>query len=215
MFSFRLIFFFEKSDRPCDPTDVIVNVALKQGVSEQSKKDQHHSPEVSDLMEARHKELDPDRRRDLSKKLWRALRRQRRKRQEQDLEALVQAGCGHDALRRQLQRQTGIERTMGLRDSQDILRSDQTSICEVFAQFYEDLYCASAGHEVTSNLEQHEDIVTAEEVRKALQKLKAGKTGADDGLVAEMLKTGHEQLVNVIAEFFTHLLQGKLEPKET
>ena len=43
--------------------------------------------------------------------------------------------------------------------------------------------------------------VTVEEIRSAMHKLKNGKTGADDGLVAEMLKTGHEELIQTIEMF--------------
>ena len=41
------------------------------------------------------------------------------------------------------------------------------------------------------------------------------KTGADDGLVAEMLKTGHLGLVDAIAKLFTEILNGHREPPES
>eukprot|EP00959_Pyramimonas_sp_CCMP1952_P233089 4871122-Pyramimonas_sp.AAC.1 len=37
--------------------------------------------------------------------------------------------------------------------------------------------------------------VTVEELRRVLRKFKAGKTGADDGLVAGMVKMDHPGLV--------------------
>ena len=45
--------------------------------------------------------------------------------------------------------------------------------------------------------------MTASEVSEALQKLKNLRTAADDGLVAEMLKTGHSGLLDAMAELFT------------
>ena len=56
--------------------------------------------------------------------------------------------------------------------------------------------------------------ITAEELDTALRKLKQNKTGADDGLVAEMLKTGHRKLLEVIVNFFAHILQRKQPPPE-
>ena len=54
--------------------------------------------------------------------------------------------------------------------------------------------------------------VTVEELASALKRMKGGRTGAEDGLVAEMLQTGHSGLLEIIAEFFTDILAGKLEP---
>jgi hypothetical protein len=53
------------------------------------------------------------------------------------------------------------------------------------------------------------------EVNEALKHMKNLKTGADDGLVAEMLKTGHGGLLEVLALFFSDILNGLLEPPET
>ncbi len=40
------------------------------------------------------------------------------------------------------------------------------------------------------------------------------RTGADDGLVAEMLKTGHQGLMEVMAAFFTEILNGTVDLPE-
>ena len=39
-------------------------------------------------------------------------------------------------------------------------------------------------------------------------------TGVDDGIVAEMLKTGHDGLLQVLARYFTDILAGRLDPPE-
>ena len=50
--------------------------------------------------------------------------------------------------------------------------------------------------------------VSREELKTALLKLRPGKACADDGLVAEMLKTDHEGLLDAISELFTEMLHG-------
>ena len=57
--------------------------------------------------------------------------------------------------------------------------------------------------------------MTVAKITSALKKLRAGKVCADDGLVAEMLKTGHEGLLATIAVIFTGLLHDKAEVPHT
>ena len=57
-------------------------------------------------------------------------------------------------------------------------------------------------------------IVSNEDVAKALKRLRNKKSAAEDGLVAEMLITGHEGLINAIAAFLTNIVNGSLEPPE-
>ena len=93
-------------------------------------------------------------------------------------------------------------------DDSGTLHNDPDSISEVFAQFYEELYndeldmkCDEYDKEPTSLAVP----LTIEEVEIALRALKKGRTGAEDGLVAEMLKTCHRGLV----ETLTHGLLGR------
>ena len=117
-------------------------------------------------------------------------------------------------LRRLEQKHKGIERTLAIQDQSGITQTDQASISEVFAQFYEHLYRDTTVPIEPPLKEAANEGVTEAELRQALRQLKGGKTGADDGLVAEMLKTGHAHLVCVIAEFFSQILNGALEPPE-
>ena len=84
-------------------------------------------------------------------------------------------------------------------------------------QFYEDLYSLSPGEgedydedDLTTNI----NPVTVEELEAALKRFKRCRTGADDGLVAEMLKTGHTGLLELLAEYFSDILAGKLDPPD-
>ena len=53
---------------------------------------------------------------------------------------------------------------------------------------------------------------TSAELQKTLKQLKNKRTGGGDGLVAEMLRTGHADLLTATAAHFTHILYGKLDP---
>ena len=121
-------------------------------------------------------------------------------------------GAGLTALRRLEQRRKGVERTLKIQDNSGALKTDEMSICEVFASFYEDLYEDMHREFAAPPHSEHEARVTVKELEAALAKLKKGKTGADDGLVAEMLKTGHADLVKAIAEFFTEIVNGTMPP---
>ena len=59
------------------------------------------------------------------------------------------------------------------------------------------------------------DRITADEVKAALGTLKNRRKGADDGLVAEMLKTGHQGLIETLTAFFDDILQGSLQPPDS
>ena len=96
-----------------------------------------------------------------------------------------------------------------------MIKSCQQDLCEVFATFYEDLYRKSEqSWYITYSEGCRDSKMTAEEVRSALKRLKSRRTGAEDGLVAEMLKTGHIGLVKAIARFFSDIFQGGLPPPE-
>ena len=96
-----------------------------------------------------------------------------------------------------------------------MIKSGPQDLCEVFATFHEDLHTES---EQTGNITYREGCrgnkITAEEVRSALKRLKSRRTGMENGLVAEMLQTGHNGLVKAIARFFSGMFQGSLPPPE-
>ena len=48
-----------------------------------------------------------------------------------------------------------------------------------------------------------------EEVKSALHSMKRKKAGADDGLVADMLETNHEGLLEVMANLFRDFAQER------
>jgi hypothetical protein len=184
--------------------------------AETSRPQRTHCEEVKALFEQRREEHDEVQRKVLSKQLWKALRRQRRQRADAELVLLAENGSGLRKLRRNQQQQAGAERITGVKDEQGKLNSDPDSICEVFALFYEDLYKeeliqedSGRGFHDGPDLQTHP--LTTDEVDKALRMLKNGRTGADDGLVAEMLKTDHRGLIDALAAFLDDIFQNKLE----
>ena len=59
------------------------------------------------------------------------------------------------------------------------------------------------------------DPLTREEVERALRILKNGRTGAENRLVTEMLKTGSRTLIESLAASFNDILQNHLEAPDT
>ena len=107
-------------------------------------------------------------------------------------------------MKKAMMRCAGIDRASAVCDAAGVVQTEPDSMCEVFAKFYEDLYNESAkGQYGTSSLSALRTSIPTDEVIDGLKRLKNRKTGAEDGLVAEMLKTGHVGLIGAVAELFT------------
>ena len=129
------------------------------------------------------------------------------------MDSLAREGAGLKKTRRAQQRIAGLESITGMWGEYGALKTDSEGIGVVFARFYEDLYkeCVEdeADPEAIPN-SRFEEEVTVEEVTAAVKRLRIRKTGADNGLVSEMLQTGHEGLLNAMVMFFTELLRNRL-----
>ena len=186
-------------------TTAIVDIATstaQQLPTCKSKRD----PVIRELFTARGSSSDPEERKALTLLLWKTLRAERRRKHNEGLDNLLNAGRGAD-LAKLLAKPIKAKRVTAVRDPRGRRLTQRTDIAEVFVKFYENLYYAVGDHTPTgreSGIEQ----VSADEVRTAISKLKGGKTGSDDGLVAEMLKTGCEPLVDKIAQLFTDILKN-------
>ena len=174
-----------------------------------------HTEEVKTLMQQRRDTKDTDARKIISKKIWKALRTERRIRYAETMDSLAQAGAGVKRLRQMMQRDHGNALISGIRDEDGKLESEATGIAKIFAVFYERLYndseCGSSSDSKLAEVLESEPAVDVAEVEQALKRLKNNKTGADDGLVAEMLKTGHRPLLQLIARLFTDILCHEME----
>ena len=182
-----------------------MELAGETAASQPSQPKNVHSARVVASFDARRNADDPIIRKQLSKQLWRALRRQRRIRQEGDFINLAESGRGSRQLARLHTKNHVDKRIAQLRDDAGVIRTGSAELAEVFASFFESLYKAEGAMASTSEaVPSAEGVnpVTVEEVEEALRKLKSGRSGADDGLVAEMLKTGHTDLLMALAAFF-------------
>ena len=204
--------------RECDKRDIeeltrtIVESASKHAMRDTTAKKPRHSAEVQSLFAERRAESFRDRRKYLSKQLWRALRKERRFREEEALRSIAERGGGA----RQLGQLSGEsrKRVTAAVDANGVTHTTVEGIGEVFRAFYEQLYEADCGESAKHFLclqAEGNVIVTMEEVRAALKDMKGNKTAAEDGLVAEMLKAGGQSLIETLADVFTELLCDRLE----
>jgi len=103
-----------------------------------------------------------------------------------------------------------------IKDSKGMVHSDQRSIAEVFACFYEDLYRSrSQEHQAEpEHVDEHLCIppITIEELRTALKRMKKGKAKDKAGIVAEMLQADCLELHNLIVDLFTDVLAPQAIP---
>ena len=81
----------------------------------------------------------------LFKRLWKALRTQRQIKLQEDID-FASTGVGIKRLKQTNCRRRGDERITNMRGKEDKLQSQPEHSCEVFAQFYEDIYRESEGH---------------------------------------------------------------------
>ena len=97
-------------------------------------------------------------------------------------------------------------------ESQGNSKTNPIDMAEVFACFYEQLYdtCVPTEEQGKDSTE-HSLAITANEIATAVKKLRNGRTSGDDGLLAEMLKTNHQGLLQFIARVFTDILHGRAE----
>jgi hypothetical protein len=136
---------------------------------------------------------------------------------QDDLDALAQSGAGATRLKRITSRHAGTNRIIRMNNTDGDTVSDIEGMCEVFAKFYEDLYsdCGSPATEPSRLGSATDDPqhVTPEELLVVMKSMKKNKTGAADGLVAEMLKTEHRGLLLAICDFLLTFLPSDWNPR--
>ncbi len=175
-----------------------------------------HSEYLQNLLQQRRACKDKSQRAELSKLIFLEFRTEAASRQEERLDAVIAEGRGKKAMETALQKGHKKKWTTVVKDSGGSLHFPRDEISEVFAHFYETLY----GHMETvgsfaktvGTAAHTTATVDANEVKKACEKLQHKKTCADDGLVAEMLQTDFEPLLQAIAEAFTDILNGSTIP---
>ena len=141
------------------------------------------------------------------------MRKQRRVRDSSGLDGLIEKGRAAK-LKSFMTRPVTKRRIAGIKDNASTLKTNQDDILEVFAAFYEALYFHS-GVEDPSTWTCNTNFFDADfyeirgSIEKFLKRMKNGKSCAEDGLVAEMLKCGGQHLIDIIATMFADLLAGR------
>ena len=147
--------------------------------------------------------------------------KQRRQRQQDALDQLAHKGSGLRKVNALFSKTRGRDIITSVQDEARNPKTDPQDIGEVFAYFYEQLYkedlaSTTMGPTLDENPgETGHAPVTVDELRLALRRLKNRKTGAEDGLVAEMLKSGHVGLLVALTDVFNDILCGTREPPES
>ena len=101
------------------------------------------------------------------------------------------------------------------KDSAGVMHVTRTITSDLFADFLESCIRILEQQRASGRTRVGNASVTMEEVRTACNKMQRRKTCSDDGLVAEMLQTGHAPLLHAIADLFTDILNGRKAPPDT
>ena len=92
---------------------------------------------------------------------------------------------------------------------------DRQSIADIFGAFYRDLYAPKVHYDAyVIGCCEGIPLFTREEIRCALKSLKSGKCADSNGVLAEMLKAGGDQLVTVLLHVFNKIVTGTFEPPD-
>ena len=120
---------------------------------------------------------------------------------------------------KRLARQDKQRRIPAATDAASKLHINRTGVAETFAQFYEALYSPDIKNDASTSPNEAIHDVSLEEVGNMLSvilnRMKKNKTCSEDGLVAEMLQTRCEDLIDALECVFADLLRGTAAPPDT
>jgi len=197
-------------------TELVVATARDHQLENVSNK-RKETPEIKNLRALRKNSTNKLERDSISKQLLKALAHQRRARRDAKMEGIIQKGGGKREIQQLEQAPKKRHKIAKIVDGNGNIVTQPADVANVFADFYEKLYRADAPkcQPTASQARAQLNAVSDEEVRGLLKKMKKGKTCAEDGLVAEMLKTDCEELVIAIAAVLTDILRGCVECPDT
>ena len=197
----------------------VASVADRHGPSTSFAK-QEDSKEVAELRTARKQATTKVERCELSKNLRKAMRRQRRQHYDTQLDMLIESGKASN-LKSLVSKPVAKKRIAEIKDARGNLVTDQAGILNVFAVFYESLYCTSEEDKCNSCQAESRQItyeIWHDELQLQLEgllrRMKTGKCCAEDGLVAEMLRPACEQLLDTVVSLFLDVLSWRAGPPE-
>ena len=98
-------------------------------------------------------------------------------------------------------------------DKNGMEKTDEEDIADVFADFFEDLYCADGDAPgLAHDLQDcHESVpaITPGELRQQLRGMKPRKAADEGGMIAEFLCKGSDKLFEIIADIFTAVMNPR------
>ena len=169
-----------------------------------------HSDAITASIQERRVCQDKEERKRLSKHIFYLLKIEAKQKINSKLDCMIMHGQTRQKLASILNHGRRSNRIQSVYALDGSLCSSQIGIANAFADFYESLYshleALSLERPATGSLEP----VTLSEIKIACKLLKARRSCAEDGLVAEMLKVGDSYMFEVLACVFTDLLQSKL-----
>ena len=106
-----------------------------------------------------------------------------------------------------------------IKNEHGVKQSDPESIAEVFAAFYEDLYRSrfdvGLQERVGGNYDTNQlQPFTKEDFQASLRKMNSKKNADANGVVAELLRAGCQELWDATLELFNDILSCKQAPPE-
>ena len=201
---------------PDTVTQAIVDIAAEHGV-QRDRPDaiQGRLPDhIKRLEQMRRHEKEVLLRQELSKQISAEIRKFTRFQHDKRLDDVIRKRQGKRGLEAADKRKS--RRIVGqMVDAEGNETEGREEAAEVFAQFYEKLYQGRhVIRDVTAGRKEQAEVSRAE-VEGAVESLKKGKTCADDGLVAEMLQSGSQRLMDTLATLFTRLLRNDMETPDS
>lgn len=201
-----------------------IKSAEKEHCSRRKTKDEKISQDTKELMRARHElknkyEENYAQLRELNKQISKAVRRDVRRFNSDNINKTIQENKGLKVLKKKLSQ--GKKDIYKLRDKQGIVRTNREEILKIVESFYAELYKKQAegtsGDKITRVLNQgSEDIpeITVSEITRALSDMKNNKTPGEDGLVIEAIKMGGNKLLQAIKTLFNACLLKGITPSD-
>ena len=155
-----------------------------------------------------------DERREVSKKIRRAICRDMRKRKREKINGLLENFTG---LRHIADIKNNAKKMLipSMTDKQGKVHTNRQEIVNVFAPFYEDLFArkGTMKHDLVETMSMVPKI-DAKEVKDALSCMKRGKSADQSGIIVELLKDGGDVIHQVIAEIFNDILVKDMKPPD-
>ena len=196
----------------CEQVEQVLLQATRMACEGNSEETSEMDATLRDLVEARRPmPSDSAERTNLSKEIQKRIRCLKREKRHRQITATLEAFKGLKRIP-DIKSQVRKRYISQMKDKDGVLRTERTSIANIFADFYEQLYSS------TSETQQSEETESAlvpaftrPELISAIKGLKSNKCKDTAGIKAEMLKTGGKRLVDVLLDLYNMVVTQTME----